>query len=86
MKKMKTWQLQNAKSHFSEMVREATLDGPQYISVRNVPTAVIISVEKYKELTQPTSSLVQFMRKSPLRGLDLDFTRDQSLPRDVEDL
>lgn len=80
---MQTWQLQNAKAHFSELVRQATQDGPQEISVHGRPAAVLISRELFDQLTGNHESLVEFMRRSPLFAQDKPvFERDRSLPRE----
>lgn len=80
---MQTWQLQNAKTHFSELVRQATLDGPQEISIHGRPAAVLISREMFDQLTGNHESLLDFMRRSPLFDQDQPvFERDRSLPRE----
>jgi len=71
------WQLQEAKSRFSEVIKR-TANAPQTITVRGEETAVIISVAKYKNLTQPKMSLFEFMQNSPLKGVELDLERDTS--------
>lgn len=81
---MATWQLQDAKAHFSEVVREAADEGPQNITVRGKPTAVVISMKDYKCMVARKPSFVEFMRKSPLVGLDLDLSRDSDLGRDID--
>lgn len=80
----KHWALQDAKAHFSELVKKAQKDGPQYISVRGDPAVVVISQKQYKTLITPTMSLLDFFRKSPLVGLHLDLSRDKSQNRDVD--
>ena len=80
---MQTWQLQSAKAHFSEVVRQATQNGPQEISVHGRPAAVLISREMFDQLTGNGENLVEFMRRSPLFGQDDPvFERDRSLPRE----
>ena len=74
----KKWSLQDAKAHFSELVKSAQKYGPQYVSVRGDVTVVVISQKEYLTLTKPRVSLVEFFRQSPLAGLDLDFSRDES--------
>lgn len=79
---MQTWQLQSAKAHFSEVVRQATQNGPQEISVHGRPAAVLISREMFDQLTGNGENLVEFMRRSPLFGQgEPEFERDRSLPR-----
>jgi antitoxin Phd len=79
---MATWQLQEAKAKFSEVVKLTALE-PQEITVRGEPTAVVLSFAEYQRLKAPKQNLVEFMRASPLFGLELNFSRDKSLPRDI---
>ena len=72
----RSWSLQDAKARFSEVVKKAQSDGPQSISVYGKIAVVVISQKEYEELTSPSVSLVSFLRKSPLKGVNLDFTRD----------
>ena len=50
------WPVQDAKSRFSELLNTCLIDGPQTISRRGVPQAVIVSLEQWKQATsqQPT--------------------------------
>ena len=83
---MQAWQMQTAKAQFSEVVRSAKLDGPQDITVHGKSVAVVVSRELFDRLSGNTESLVQFMRQSPLYGMDeIDLTRDTS-PNRVIDL
>lgn len=81
---MKTWQLQEAKARLSEVIKQAQKEGPQTITMRGEPTAVIISRDDYERLRHPRESFVDFMRKSPLYGVDLDLKREQTLTREAE--
>ncbi len=81
---MGMWQLQEAKARLSEVVKRATKEGPQKITVHGEPAAVLISSEEYERLKHPKDSFVQFMRRSPLYGLELGLRRDQTLTRDAE--
>ena len=81
---MKTWQIQEAKAHLSELVRETEHGGPQVITWHGREVAVVLSRAEYERLTGAGQSLVEFMRRSPLFGIeDIDFGRDASLIRDV---
>ena len=82
---MKTWQMQTAKARFSDMVRCAKQDGPQDITVHGKSVAVVLSREMFDRLSGNSQSLVEFMQQSPLCGCDdIEFERNQSLPREVE--
>ena len=86
-KKTQSWQVQTAKARFSEVFRRARSEGPQHITRQGKEAVVMISEEQFEELTarsrQP-KSLVQFFRRSPLVGLNLDFERDRDPGRDVD--
>ena len=81
---MGMWQLQEAKARLSEVVEKAAKEGPQKITVHGELAAVVISSEEYERLKQPKDSFIQFMRRSPLYGLELDLRREQTLTREAE--
>ncbi|CAN5840338.1 hypothetical protein BH20GEM1_BH20GEM1_17990 [soil metagenome] len=74
---MKRYQLQEAKAKLSQLVRDAE-DEPQQISVHGKPVAVVVSQEKYEKLTGNKPTFVQFLRRSPLVGVDLSIERNKS--------
>lgn len=78
------WQLQDAKNRLSQVVDLALHDGPQTITLRGKPTAVIVSVEEFRKLTLPQSPLSKFFLQSPLHGVELDLSRSADLPREVD--
>lgn len=82
---MSDWQLQQAKARFSELVKVAESEGPQYITVHGEPTVVVIALKDYEKLTLPKSSFGEFLAKSPLKGVKLDVNRAKSKTRrDIE--
>lgn len=81
---MKRWQLQHAKAHFSEVVKEAVIHGPQEITLRGEPAVVILSKKEYDKLTVQKPSFIQFLRQSPLMGLKLPLKRRVSKTRKVD--
>ncbi len=77
-----TWNLAEAKNRLTEVVNLALTEGPQTITRRN-DTVVLVSAEKYAELTGQKLDFKEFL----FRGVglhELDLTRDQSPSRDVE--
>ena len=82
--KNNTWQLQDAKSKFSQLVESAMLNEPQFVTKYGNNAVVILSFKEYKKITKPKTDLVTFLRTSPLMGLELDISRDGDLPRDIE--
>lgn len=82
---MQSWQVQSAKARFSEVLKHATDQGPQQITVHGRPVAVLISSKLFERLSGNTQSLVDFMRLSPLYGSDdVEFERDNSPAREVK--
>ena len=81
---MATWQVQEAKARFSELMRGADEAGPQTITVRGRRAAVLLSVNDYDRLRSRKPSLTAFMRASPLAGIELTVDRDQTPPRDID--
>ena len=77
-----TWNLADAKNRLSEVVNLALTEGPQTITRRN-DTVVLMSGERYAELTGQRQSFKDFLMSGPsFEGLDLE--RDKSAMRDVE--
>ena len=81
---MRTWQLQEAKARLSEVIKRASKEGPQTITMRGEPTAVVLSKDEYERLKHPKRNFVDFMRKSPLYGVDIDLKREQTLTRESD--
>jgi len=82
--KKNTWQLQDAKSKFSQLVENAMSSEPQFVTKHGKNAVVILSFEDYKKITKPKIDLVTFLRDSPLVGVELDTSRNKELPRDIE--
>ena len=78
------WQLQDAKNRLSQVVDKAVHEGPQTITLRGKPTAVLISVDAFRTLTQRRTKLSAFFAESPLRGVALDLTRRTDVSRAVD--
>lgn len=60
---MKTWQLQEANSHFSQLVRDA-VNGPQQITVNGKPMVVIITRAEFDQLTNPQPAFLAWIPQS----------------------
>lgn len=78
------WQLQEAKARLSELVKTVIAEGPQGISIRGSQEVIVISKRDFDNLTHAQQSFWQFIRDSPLVGIDLDLTRDKSNDRNIE--
>ncbi len=81
------WQLQTAKARFSEVVRKAQAEGPQYVTRQGKDAVVILPAEDFERLTaraQQPQSLVKFFAESPLAGAKLDLERKPDFGREVK--
>lgn len=70
------WQLQEAKSKFSELMRRTLEDGPQTITRHGRDAVVMVSGEEYRRLTGAEPDFKEFLMAAP-EGLELI---DTSLP------
>ena len=81
---MHAWQMQEAKARLSEVVKLAESEGPQDITLHGRSVAVVVSRATFERLSGSGQSLVEFMHRSPLYGLEvIEFERDQSTTRKV---
>jgi prevent-host-death family protein len=82
--KKNIWQLQDAKSKFSQLVENAIRHEPQFVTKHGNNAVVILSFDDYQKIIKPQTDLVTFLRSSPLMGAELDISRNKDLPRDIE--
>lgn len=80
---MNVWQLQEAKAKLSELVKMVLKQGPQGISIRGLFEVVLISRKDYERLLGKRPSFVEFMKKSPLREINMDLERNKSKTREI---
>ncbi|MCL2882298.1 MAG: type II toxin-antitoxin system Phd/YefM family antitoxin [Coriobacteriia bacterium] len=82
-----TWQLQEAKNKFSEVVRRAQKE-PQVVTVHGEPTVAVISYDKYREVVRPPKmSFLELMATCPPGAEELEKYMDyefDATPREVE--
>ena len=80
-----SWQIQTAKARFSEVFRKARTEGPQRITRQGKEGVVMLAEEQYARLvgkSRQPKSLVDFLRNSPLKGVNLE--RDPDPGRDID--
>jgi antitoxin Phd len=78
------WQLQEAKNRLSAVVDRAMSGETQVITRRGKEVVVVLSMDAYRKLKPPSSRLSDFLRASPVAGVELDLTRSKDPGRDVE--
>jgi antitoxin Phd len=68
---MRTWQLQEARSRFSELVSEALVRGPQRVTRHGRSAVIIVSEEQWNEITQKVPSFGRMLAECPVDPDDL---------------
>jgi prevent-host-death family protein len=76
-----TWQLQEAKNRFSELVDLAVKNGAQTVTKHGRPTVVVISVEDYEKSVKPKRSLLQALRECPVDPSEWMIERSKEIAR-----
>ncbi len=49
-----TWQVQEAKARFSELLEMSLAEGPQIVTKRGVETAVLVPIEQWRRMERLT--------------------------------
>lgn len=83
---MKQVSVFEGKNKFSELVASAAKGEPQVITKNGTATAVIISYSEFERMRSRKESLSSLLLNSPLRGADIDLTRDKDTGRTTIDL
>ena len=78
------WQLQEAKSKFSQLVEAAIRHKPQFVTKHGDNAVVVLSFEDYKKMIKPQTDIVTFLRNSPLTEIDLTTLRNTDYPGNIE--
>ncbi|MFG3436915.1 type II toxin-antitoxin system Phd/YefM family antitoxin [Nonomuraea sp. NPDC047897] len=81
---MTTWQLQEAKQRFSEVVRRAHDEGPQIVTRHGEDVAVILDMAEYRRIKGQEPDFKEFLLSAPDWDDDLEFPRSKDLPREVD--
>lgn len=89
-----SWQVQEAKQRFSEVLRAVEREGPQTITRHGQEVAVVVDIAEYRRLTGRTKSFVDHLLAFPKIDPPDDGTPDvfdeieaerkKDFPRDVD--
>ena len=60
-----TWQVQEAKARFSEMLETTITDGPQIVTKRGVEAAVMVPIDQWRKLEQSTKPTLKDLLLAP---------------------
>lgn len=78
---MKSWAVQDAKAHFSELLDACINDGPQIVTRRGAETAVIVTIAEWKRLNNDAPPSLKDLLLSDLGRTDLELPKRGSAKR-----
>ena len=61
----KTWQVQDAKARFSELLETSLAEGPQIVTKRGVETAVLVPIDEWRRLEKRAKPDLKELLLSP---------------------
>jgi prevent-host-death family protein len=88
-----SWQVQEAKQRFSEVLRAVERDGPQTITRHGQEVAVVIDMAEYRRLTGHKVSFLEHLTSFPKLAAppgepdvfdEIEAERERHRPREVE--
>ena len=74
-KRHKSWQVQEAKAKFPQLINEIESSGYQTITRNGQPVAYLVSKEEFENYLRPRKSLLDAFDKCPYPEIDLDIKR-----------
>lgn len=79
------WQLQEAKQHFSELIRAVKADGPQFVTKHGRQVAVVLDIIDYRRMTgeELVADFKDFLASAPDLTV-LEIERSDTPVRQVE--
>ena len=79
---MRTWQLQEAKSKFSEVINLAVKDSPQQVTRNGKIVAYVVSADTWDKEHKP--SIKDVLLSRPHKETELDLVRNREIPRELD--
>jgi antitoxin Phd len=78
-----SWQVQEAKQRFSELLRAARADGPQVVTRHGEEVAVVVDISDWHRLKGSPVDFKEYLRAGPALD-DLDLSGPVEYPRDID--
>ncbi len=79
---MAVWQVQEAKTRFSELIDQANTNGPQVITRHGSERAVVLSVSDYRALTAHKPNFRDYLLGGP-KFEKFEIVRDRDKGREI---
>ncbi len=77
-----SWQVQEAKQRFSELVRRTLEEGPQVVTRHGEEVVVVVAADEYRRSQNARPSFKEFLMSGPSFD-DLELDRSTELPREI---
>lgn len=77
------WQVQEAKQRFSELIRRAQNEGPQFVTRHGKDTVVVLTADEFRRLRGDVPDFKDFLLAGPSFE-DLTFDRNRERARVVD--
>lgn len=61
----KTWQVQDARARFSELLKTSLAEGPQIVTRRGVETVVLVPIDQWRRLKKMSSQNLKELLLAP---------------------
>lgn len=68
---MESWQVQDAKARFSELLEETIRNGPQMVTRRGVEMAVLVPIKEWRRLQSAARPNLKALLLAPCPRFDL---------------
>jgi antitoxin Phd len=81
---MRTWPLQEARTHFRDLVDSALDEGPQRITRHGKQAVIVVSEEEWDRRVRPRRSFADLLAESPLTADDIPPRRPARVVREAE--
>jgi len=78
-----SWQVQEAKQRFSELVERAVTEGPQIVTKHGRPTVAVVEIGVFRRLHGVPTDFKEFLMTMPPLD-DLELERSDDLGREIE--
>ena len=73
-----SWQVQEAKARFSELVQKTLDEGPQTVTRHGTAVVVVVSAEEFRNLSEQRPGILEVLTSGPEGDLELP-------PREVQE-
>ena len=60
-----TWQVQEAKARFSELLQRTLAEGPQVVTYRGIEAAVLVPIEQWRRMERTTRRNIKQWLSAP---------------------